>query len=450
MADGSNQTAKLGISAYQPRAQFINFHNRLQRWAILVCHRRAGKTVGCIADLVLSALITAKKDARYAYVGPQLNQVKDVAWTYLKRLTADVPGIQYNESELRADFPNGARIRLYGADNPDRLRGLYLDGVILDEFADMRSSVWGEIIRPMLADRKGWAVFIGTPKGHNEFYTIWHKAETLDNWYRLMLKASETKIIGLEELADMANSMGADQYAQELECSFEAAVAGSFYAREFADIVLENRICNVPYQPEIKVHTAWDIGRTDDTSIWFYQMIGKEIHVIDFHSSNGHDADFYAQLLNGKDYNYAQYGNKPFLWLPHDARAKTFAAKGKSVQQQFLDLGYQSLIVPSLSVQDGIQAARLSLKKCYFDQEKTYDGYEALKLYRREWDDEKKVFRPTPLHNWASNPADAFRMLSIAWKETQLPKADIVPQFHLDQTIDQIIKRARNKRLADE
>lgn len=449
MADPGDQRAQLGIGGYKPRSPFVEFHNRVNRWAVLVCHRRAGKTVGCIADLVLSALITQKQDARFAYVGPQLNQVKDVAWLYVKRLTEDIPGMEYNESELRADFPNGARIRLYGADNPDRLRGLYLDGVIMDEYADMRSSVWGEIIRPMLSDRRGWGVFIGTPKGHNEFYTLWHKSEGRHSYYRMMLRASESGLIDAAELADAAESMGADQYAQEFECSFEAAVAGAFYAREFANIVVEGRICSVPYQPELKVYTAWDIGRTDDTSIWWYQMIKDEIHVIDFHSSNGHDADFYAALLKTKNYNYATYGEKPFLWLPHDARAKTFAAKGKSVQQQFLDLGFQSLIVPQLSVQDGIQAARMTLKKCYFDADKTYEGYEALKLYRREWDDAKKVFRDTPLHNWASNPADAFRGLAIAWTEDQALKVAPVAIYPIDRTFNQIVKAARDKRLAN-
>lgn len=411
----------------------------------MVCHRRAGKTVACVAELVLSALFTTKQDARYAYVGPQLNQVKDVAWLYIKRLTADIPGVQYNETELRADLPNGARIRLYGADNPDRLRGLYLDGVILDEFADMRSSVWGEIIRPMLADRKGWAVFIGTPKGHNEFYSLWQTTETNPTWYRMLLKASESGLVDAAELVDAAASMTEDQYAQEFECSFEAAVAGAFYAREFANIALENRITEVPYQPELPVYTAWDIGRTDDTSIWFYQVLRDEIHVIDFHTSNGHDADYYAELLNGKPYKYAKIGNKPFLWLPHDAKAKTFASKGKSVMQQFDSLGYTSRIVPSLSVQDGIQAARMTLKRCYFDQTNTYEGYEALKMYRREWDDEKKVFRATPLHNWASNPADAFRMLAIAWQELKAEDKPAEPKWEAEAKSGRIVTATLNE-----
>lgn len=415
----------MGINEYDPRGQFIDFHNRVERWAVLVCHRRAGKTVACVADLVLSALATSKSDARFAYVCPQYNQAKDVAWTYIKRLTADIPNVQYNESELRADLPNGARIRLYGADNPDRLRGLYLDGVVLDEFADMRSSVWGEVIRPMLADRKGWAVFIGTPKGHNEFYQCWQDAQTDDAWFKMMLKASNSGLIEADELKDAAKGMTDDQYAQEFECSFEAAIAGAYYANDFK----EDSVRDVGYDPKLPVFTAWDIGYSDDTAIWFWQMAGGEVHVIDFYANNGHGVPHYVDVLNEKGYNYAKLGNKPFLWLPHDARAKTFASGGKSSQEQFMALGYSSRIVPELSLQDGINALRMMLPKAYFDRQKCFDGVEALKLYRREYDDDKKVFRDKPLHDWTSHAADAARYMAIAFREASPEARRPEPKF---------------------
>lgn len=394
-----------------------------------MCHRRAGKTVACVAELVLSALFTKKQDARYAYVAPQYNQVKDIAWMYVKRLTADIPGVQYNESELRADLPNGARIRLYGADNPDRLRGLYLDGAILDEFADMRSSVWGEIIRPMLADRKGWAVFIGTPKGHNEFHALWQSSADDPAWFRMMLRASESGLLDAEELVDARKGMTEDQFAQEFECSFEAAVAGAYYAREFEAITQEGRIREVPYDQSLPVHVAFDIGYSDDTAIWFYQVAPGELHVIDYYAANGYGVDHYAQVLRDKGYRYVKAGDKPLLMLPHDARAKTFAAAGKSVQEQFQAHGFTSRIVPELSLQDGIQAARMTLGRCWFDAEKCAEGIEALKLYRREWDDDKRTFRDKPLHDWTSHAADAFRYLAIAWREQAKPEEVRPPVF---------------------
>ena len=430
MADAINSPAKLGINSYDPRKPFRDFHRRDERWAVLVCHRRAGKTVACVAELVLSALVCTKQDGRYAYVCPQFNQAKDVAWIYIKRLTADIPGIQYNESELRADLPNGARIRLYGADNPDRLRGLYLDGVILDEFADMRSSVWGEVVRPMLADRKGWAVFIGTPKGHNEFYDAYQDALTRKDWFTLMLKASNSGLIDDEELMDAKRGMTDDQFAQEFECSFEAAIAGAYYSK---DIVGE-QITDVPYDPAIPVYTAWDIGYSDDTAIWFYQVTRGEIHVIDFYAANGYGVEHYASVLDGKGYNYARLGSKPFLWLPHDARAKTFASGGKSSQEQFNALGYTSRITPELSLQDGIQATRMALPRMWFDREKCRDGIEALKLYRREWDSDKKVFRDKPLHDWTSHAADAARYMSISWRELKPEEAKPEPKWAMQGT----------------
>jgi hypothetical protein len=239
-----------GINAYAPRGPFIDFHNRRQRWAVMVAHRRAGKTVACVADLIYGALLTRKQDARYAYVAPQYNQAKDIAWLYVKRLTADIPGVSYNEAELRANLPNGAQVRLYGADNPDRLRGMYLDGVILDEHADMRPRVWGEIVRPMLSDRKGWAAFIGTPKGHNEFHRVWQDAANEPEWFRLILRGSESGLIDQGELDAMRRSMTEDQYAQEVECSFEAAIQGAILGRYMTAAESEGRIRSVEYDPQ--------------------------------------------------------------------------------------------------------------------------------------------------------------------------------------------------------
>lgn len=404
----------------------------------MVCHRRAGKTVACVADLVLSALITTKQDARFAYIAPQLNQAKDIAWGYLKNLTADIPQVQYNETELRADLPNGARIRLYGADNPDRLRGLYLDGIIMDEYADMKPSVWGEIVRPLLSDRMGWAVFIGTPKGHNEFWRIWNERKDLPDWFSLMLRASESGVIPQSELTSAMGEISDDQYQQEYECSFSAAVHGAYFAKEIEIAEREGRIGDFPYDEALPVYTAWDIGYSDDTSIWFYQMVRSEIHIIDYYSSSGHGVEHYVDMLNAKKYKYAVLSKKPFLWLPHDARAKTFASGGKSTQDQFREHGYESLIVPELSLQDGIQAARATLPLCYFDKEKTYEGVEALKLYRREWDEDKKVFRDKPLHDWTSHPSDAFRYLSCVWMEQKAPKSLDKPRWPTQRTFNEI------------
>ena len=401
----------LGFNQYEPRGPFIDFHARPHRWAVIVAHRRAGKTVACVADLVLDALFTKKQDYRAAYIAPQYNQAKDIAWGYIKRLTADVPGVQYNESELRADFPNGARIRLYGADNPDRLRGLYLDAVILDEYADMKPRVWGEIIRPLLADRKGWAAFIGTPKGKNEFWRIWNDADA--SWFKLNVKASESGLLDSEELKAARASMTEDQYLQEFENSFEAAITGAYYGRELRQLEEAGRHTAVDWDDQAPVYTAWDLGYHDDTAIWFYQVVLGEVRFIDYYAASGLSIEDYAGVVKGKPYKYKLH------WLPHDARAKTLASGGKSIQEQLaVHLGMPTLrIVPDLSVQDGIQAVRMMLPRTWFDKTNCGDGVEALKQYQREWDEDKKTFREKPRHDWTSHCADALRMAAIAWRE---------------------------------
>lgn len=407
----------LHVIPYKPRSVFRSFHKRKNRWACIVAHRRCGKTVACINDVIKAALIENKSDGRYAYVCPLLSQAKAVAWDYLLRFTDGIR-IASNATELSVTLPHGARIRLYGADLPDSLRGQYFDGVIMDEYADMRPRVWGEVIRPLLADRKGWAVFIGTPKGHNSFYDIWRTARTDPEWMCLTLRASETRILDDVELRDAAKGMTEDQYAQEFECSFEAAITGAIFGREMADAEKQGRVCAVPWDDAARVFTAWDIGYRDDTAIWFYQVVREEIHLVDFHASSGADIDFYANVITSKPYAYAKH------WLPHDARAKTLASGGKSVVEQLAShLGIGKLdIVPNLGLQSGIQAARLCLPRCYFDAEKTGDGVEALKQYQREWDDDKKAFREQPRHDWTSHPSDAFRMMAVAWRRNEKPE----------------------------
>jgi len=180
---------------YEPREAFIPFHQRSQRFGLMVCHRRAGKTVSCINELVLRASYTNKKKAKYAYVGPFRKQARDVAWEYLKEATEGIRKGPPRESDLQVRLHNDAVISIYGADNPDSIRGLYFDGIILDEFGDMRPTLWGEVILPTLLDRRGWSVFIGTPKGKNHFYKMKQRAETEDNWYHMVLRASDSGLI---------------------------------------------------------------------------------------------------------------------------------------------------------------------------------------------------------------------------------------------------------------
>jgi phage terminase large subunit len=410
---------------YRVRGPFADFHKRKERWACLVAHRRAGKTVACINDLIRRAFVDDKVNGRYAYIAPYYSQAKSIAWDYLLRYTEEVR-VNANASELWVELLNGARIRLFGADNPDALRGLYLDGVILDEVADMRPRVWGEIIRPLLADREGWAVFIGTPKGHNFFYEIWKTANASDSWFATSIKASTSGLIKAEELKDASQGMTDDQYEQEFECSFEAAILGAYYGKELKTLEDQGRLTKVAYDRSLPVFTAWDLGYHDDTAIFFYQVTHSEIHVIDYFSGSGLAVHDYANAVLSKGYKYERH------YLPHDARAKTLASGGKSIIEQLASyLTISKLaIVPSLSVQDGIQAARLMMPRVWFDKENCETAVELLKQYQREWDEDKKAFRDKPRHDNTSHCADAFRMMAVAWRENKPKieeKVDIFP-----------------------
>jgi hypothetical protein len=418
---------------YRPRHAFRPFHARNERWAALVCHRRAGKTVACVGELVCRAVSTPKYNARYAYIAPYYSQAKQVAWDYLKRMVAPL-GAEVRESELSVKLrDNEAVIRLFGADNPDALRGIYLDGVVLDEYADTKPSLWGAVIRPLLADRHGWAVFIGTPKGRNAFFDIVDQARKSDDWFDLTLKASESGLLSAAELADAKRTMSEDQYGAEFECSFDAAIVGAYWGKELRVALEMGRICDVPYDPAVPVETAWDIGRSDSTSIWFFQRIRGEKHFIDHYETNGEDPEHYARILHGKGYRYAEH------WLPHDARAKTFAAKGKSVVEQLIELDVEPTIVPELSRQDGIQAARMMLPVCYFDRIKCQDGLEHLRQYRRAWDEDRKMFGPDPAKTPHNHTADAFRYAAIAMRDGDArPKPKERPRFLNEMTLDEL------------
>lgn len=414
MADEANQVAL----RYEPRPPFIAFHNSDKRWSCLVIHRRAGKTVATINDLIISALTNQKLRPQFAYIAPYFHQAKRVAWDYLKFYSEPFWKSKPNESELRVELIGDRRITLYGADNADSLRGIYLDGVILDEFGDFKPSVWGNVIRPALSDRAGWACFCGTPKGRNEFWTVREIArKNADEWFFLELRASESGLIEAGELEQARRQLTPEQFAQEYECDFAAALPGAYYGRDLVDVERAGRIRDVPLDDAVPVFTAWDIGYRDDTAIWWYQVLRGEIHVIDFHASSGQPVEFYAKLIEEKKYKYERH------WLPHDARAKTLASGGKSVIEQLAEhLGLKSLaIVPNLDVQDGIQAARMALKRTWFDEKRCADGLEALRQYQREYDEDKKAFRERPRHDWTSHAADAFRMLAVAWREQKGP-----------------------------
>lgn len=398
------------------------YHERTERFAGIVAHRRFGKTVGTLNDMIKRAILCPLENGRYAYIAPLFNQAKDVAWMYLKHYAGPLLAAPPNETELRVDLLNGARIRLYGADNPDRLRGIYLDGVVLDEYADMHPGIWGEVIRPTLVDRHalhpdcGWATFIGTPKGRNAFWEIYQRAVSDPKWFSMMLRASETGILPHAELEDARADMTAEQYSQELECSFDAAILGAYFGKEIAELERQGRIGDVPYDDAMPVYTVWDLGIGDSTAIWFFQVVADEIRWIDFYENHGFGLDHYAAVLASKPYRYADD------WVPHDAKVRELGT-GRTRVETLKSLNRNPRLVPDSKIDDRINAGRLTLAKSWFDAEKCATGLEALRQYRADYDDKTRAFRNTPKHDWTSHPADSFSYGALAWREMKPPPA---------------------------
>jgi hypothetical protein len=422
--------------SYGPREQFLPFHAREQRWAVLVCHRRAGKTVAAVNDLIAHALFTEKKHARFAYIAPLYSQAKSIAWDYLLQFTATLR-TYVNVSELTVELFNGSRIRLYGGDNPDALRGIYLDGVVLDEPAQMKPRLWTEILLPLLADRKGFAVFIGTPAGKNSFYdTVQYAKAHPAEWYCLELRASTSGILDTAELQRLKEQMDEDEFEQEFECSFDAAIKGSYYGKVLNEMGVQGRLLDIPVDPTKPVHAALDLGFRDDSSGWLWQTQPDGPDFIAAFSVAGFAIPDIHALLLEKGFNGT-------LWLPHDAMAKSLQT-GRSVVEQFVSFGHRPKLLPRLGVQDGIQATRqlLGHKGTRISLEGCREGVEALRQYQRDFNDKTGTFTQSPKHDWASHYADGMRYAACAIRPPAAPrvvptlpappKAVEIPQMTLD------------------
>lgn len=419
---------------YTPRSAFIPYHQADIRLALSVAHRRAGKTVARINKLIRAAATCDKPDPRFGYLAPFFVQAKDIAWNYLKHYSApilDVPGpfrAKRNESELSIVMPhNNAVVRLYGAENVDRMRGLYFDGIVVDEGQDIAPSALTSVILPALADRQGWLDLSGTPKGWGnllgkaykqalEANAVSEALGTAPEWFLQVLKASQTGILPKEELDRLKKLMPDNEYLQEFECDFDAAITGAYYAKELTALDMLGQLTNVPYDKSVKVMTWWDLGIHDSMTIWFVQLVGREIHIIDYYEASGYGLDHYARVLDEKGYHYSKHV------APHDIMHREIGAPGgRSRFETAETLGIKFEVAPNMPVKDGIDAVRMVLNRCWFDKRKTATGYDALKQYQEKIDEKRNVSLG-PLHNWASHAADGFRIGVVQMEEQAIIK----------------------------
>jgi hypothetical protein len=367
-----------------------------------------GKTVSAINHLIKDALLNQKEAPRYAYIAPTYGQAKRVAWDYLVKYAEPLGGTS-NISELRVDFW-GRRIQLFGSDNPETLRGQYFDGVILDEIGDQNPKIWTDIVRPALADRKGWCLFIGTPKGHNHFKELRDRAKTEDGWGLLEFKASETGVVDDTELKAAKNEMGEDKYRQEFECSFDAAVEGSYFGQILNELEEKKHMQEIPREELSRTFTAWDLGMGDSTSIWVAQLVGTEVRLLDYYENHGVGLDHYVKWIKDNDYLKSEH------ILPHDVRVRELGT-GKSRMEMLEESGLEVKIAPRMGLDDGIQAVRRLLPRCWFNVPKVQTGLNCLRNYRRDYDEKRKIFYERPLHDWSSHGSDSFRYLALGLDE---------------------------------
>lgn len=385
-----------------------------------------------------------ERKGNYWYLLPEYAQCRKAIWdainphTGLKRVDEAFPlEIRENtlQQEMKIVFKNGSTWQLMGSDNYDALVGSPPIGLTFSEYALSNPSSWG-FLRPILLENGGWAIFNSTPRGKNHFKNLVDLAEHSKDWFSERLTVDMTGIFTneqlLTELAELQSEHGEAYgkaiWLQEYYCSFEAALPGAIWGEALTKVTVEDRIRDVPHETEFPVFTAWDLGRDDDTAIWFYQVVAGELRIIDYYANNFKEIPHYCEILRDRSLKHGyQYG---MHWVPHDAKPKRLGMGGKSILQQLLDEDVGNFaIVPNLSIEDGIQAGNATLPRCYFDREKCDKGVEHLKAYCRKYDEAKKTFSTTPVHDSHSHAADAFRYLSLTWRQSNA----VVPEMSQNQ-----------------
>ncbi|MDX1532878.1 MAG: hypothetical protein R3230_01575 [Nitrosopumilaceae archaeon] len=411
---------KLKLSTFKPRWYQVPLFQALEkegyRRLICIMPRRAGKDITAF-NLIIRACI--RKIGVYFYIFPTYSQAKKVIWDSITndgmRFLDYIPRElvkSSNSQEMKITFTNGSILQLVGSDNIDRLVGTNPQGIVFSEYALQDPSAY-KFLRPILVGNDGWALFISTPRGKNFFYDLYKVAQQSDDWFAYKLTVEETKHISLEaiEKERQEGLMSDELIQQEYYCSFERGVEGGYYTKYIDKMRTEGRICQVPWEPDHRVHTAWDLGMRDATSIIFFQTIGTTIRFIDYYENTSQGLEHYARFLQQKPYTYGTH------IAPHDIKVRELGT-GMTRLDKARQLGISFDIAPDLPIVDGIEAGRSLFAKLYIDDTRCIQLIKALENYRKEYDAKKQVYKPRPLHNWASHAADCFRYLALSLPKT--------------------------------
>jgi hypothetical protein len=382
--------------------------------AVAVWHRRAGKDLLSVNWCVTAAL---KRKGLYWHLLPTYNQGRKIVWDgmtrdgrsflehFPKELWANV-----NNTDMRLELKNGSIYQVVGTDNVDRLVGSNPVGVVFSEYSLQDPRAW-DLVRPILAENGGWAMFIYTARGRNHGYDLFNMANRNERWFCQRLSVDDTAVLNQEAIDEEREAgMPEELIQQEFYCSFDAPLVGSYYGSLMAKALAEERIKNVPYEPRLEVHTSWDLGMGDSTAIIWFQQFGNEYRIIDYYENQGEGIPHYVKIVREKDYIYGRH------IAPHDIKVREMGT-GKSRFEVARDLGLRFDICPNIQIDDGIEAARSIIPRCYFDEKKCSILVEALRQYRKDYDEKNKVYKNRPLHDWSSHGADAFRYLALGTRD---------------------------------
>jgi len=446
MADARREV----VIPYCPRNWAIRLHASFERWSVLVLHRRAGKTTAILNHHQRAALDDDWERARLQFLLPGVSdgQLRDLlkrrvywhvmptfrqgkltgSWDTLKEIARVVPGAVPNESELLIKYPNGNRVQIIGADNPDSLRGPGLSGLSLDEYSQIPINAFSEVLSKSLADHLGYCIFSGTIKGTDQLFQTYQVGKSDATWFALWQNVDESlatetgaTITALRRAMDddrklvLQGLMSQAEFDQEWYLSPEAAIKGAFYGDQMKAARQDGRICRVPYDPTLPVDTDWDLG-IDAMAIWFSQSRRSgEIGLIDYYENIGGGLIACIKELKARPYVYGQH------WGPHDIETREIST-AKTRKQTAYEHGVTFQVTPKIELADGITAAQSLLSRCYFDEAKTQHGIECLRQYKRTWNQRLAQFTATPVHDWASHGADAFRGLAVRHRTPRAPR----------------------------
>jgi phage terminase large subunit len=407
---------------WRPRDYQLDLWNYLEKGgkrAVAVWHRRAGKDLVSINWCASQAL---KRKGLYWHLLPTYNQGRKIVWdgmtkegrSFIEHFPKDL-WASVNNTDMRLELKNGSIYQIVGTDNVDRLVGSNPLGVVFSEYSLQDPRAWN-LVRPILAENGGWALFIYTARGRNHGYDMFNMASGNERWFSQRLTVEDTKAVSMEAIEDERGAgMPEELIQQEFYCSFDAPLVGSYYGSLMAKALAEERIKDVPYEPRLEVHTAWDLGMGDSTAIIFFQQHGNEYRIIDFYENQGEGIPHYVKIIREKDYVYGKH------IAPHDIKVREMGT-GKSRWEVARDLGLRFYICPYILIEDGIEAARTIIPRCYFDTKRCNILVEALRQYRKDYDDKRKVYRDKPLHDWTSHAADAFRYLALGTRDLNIDK----------------------------